>query len=780
MVFRRFLRAFARPKHPLALFLDDLQWLDAATLDLLEHLVTHSQVHHLLLVGAYRDNDVSSSHPLTWTLGVIREAGVKMDEIVLSPLKLDDVGQLVADALHCKRDAAQPLAHLVQEKTGGNPFFAIQFFAALADEGLLWSDPVTRAWQWDIDRIRAKNYTDSVVDLMAGKLKRLSATTQEALKQLACLGNVCEVATVALVQKEMEEAVHRVLWEAVCAGVIFQQESSYKFLHDRIQQAAYSLIPAEQRPEVHLRIGRRLFSGMTERELTEHLFDVANQLNRGAELLIDPDEKAQVARINLRAGRKAKASTAYASACVYLTAGMALLDESDWAGQYELTFSLWLERAECEFLSGNFENAEQLIMELLQRGASKVDQAAAYELKVLFHVMKSENQQAVASALMCLRLFGIDLPERPTLEQVQAEYETFWQTLNGRTIESLIDLPLMTDPELQAAMRVFSALTPAAYFTDFRLWCLQVCRMVKISMPYGTSGASAHAYSSLASLYSSAYWASIFGRIFHRYRDAYRFAKLACGPVEKHDFIAYRAKVHYSMGTVAFLTQPISTAIDFMRTTFRTAIETGDLTFACYSMTPCIAGLLLRNEPLDTVWRESKIALDFTQKTKYRDVVDIIRSQQRFIATMQGRSETFSTFNDAQFDEATFEAQMTGDRMSVMIFWYWLLKLKARFLAGEYAEALAAADKAKLHLSSSSALIQLLDYVYYSALTVAACYENASSDQQEAWHELLTAHLEQLREWAENYPPTFADKHALVSAEIARVEGRDNRCDAFV
>ena len=373
MVFRRFLGVFARPEHPLALFLDDLQWLDAATLDLLEHLVTHSEVRHLLLVGAYRDNEVSPSHPLLRTLEAIRKAGARVQEIVLAPLGLDDVGQLVADALHCEPERARPLAQLVQEKTGGNPFFAIQFFTALAEEGLLAFDPVTPGWQWDMDRIRAKSYTDNVVDLMAGKLKRLSSTTQEAVKQLACLGNVAEIATLALVHGDTEEAMHTALWEAVHAGLVFREDSAYKFLHDRIQQAAYSLIPERRRAEVHLRIGRVLLASMTADQLAEHLFDVANQLNRGAERLIDRDEKAQVATIDLRAGRKAKASAAYASARAYFSAGMALLDERDWGSQYELMFSLWLERAECEFLSGNFEKAEQLIVELLQRAASKVD-----------------------------------------------------------------------------------------------------------------------------------------------------------------------------------------------------------------------------------------------------------------------------------------------------------------------------------------------------------------------------------------------------------------------
>jgi PAS domain S-box-containing protein len=761
---RRFLGAFARREHPLALFLDDLQWLDAATLDLLEHLVTHSEVRHLLVVGAYRDNEIGPAHPLQRTLEAIRKAGVRIHEIVLAPLGLDDVSQLVADAMHCEPERARPLAQLVHEKTGGNPFFAIQFFMVLAEEGLLAFEPITRAWQWNMDRIRAKSFTDNVVDLMAGKLKRFSSTTQEVLRQLACLGNAAPTATLALVLGTTEEAVHGALWEAVHAGLVFHQEGTFRFLHDRIQQAAYSLIPDEQRADVHLHIGRALLASMTTDQLAEHLFDIANQFNRGAARLIDRDEKTRAATINLRAGRQAKAAAAYASACAHLAAGMALLDDSDWGGQYELTFSLWLECAECELLSGHFDKAEQLIVELLQRAASKVDKAALYHLKVQFHVAKSENPRAVDSALTCLRLFGIDLPTHPTQEQVQAEYEAVCQSLNGRPIESLIDLPLISDPELQAAMQVLAVLGPPAYFTDFRLYCLQVCRMVNVSIQHGASGPAAHAYG---------YWGIVLGSVFHRHREAYRFAKLACNLVEKHGFIPYESKVSSAMAAVAFWTQPIASVIDSMRKGVRRAIETGDRYFACYGMHGCVTVLLLRNDPLDAVWRESEMALDLAREARYGDAAHVIISQQRFIATMQGRTATFSSFSDARFDEATFEAQLTADCMSLTIAWYWILKLKARFLSGDYAEALAAANKAKPLILATPVLIELLDYSFYTALTVSALYENASVDEQHEWRNLLTELREQLREWTEDYPPTFADKYQLVLAEIARLEGRD-------
>jgi hypothetical protein len=362
-LFLRLLIVFARKEHPLALFLDDLQWLDTATLELLERLVAQSEIPYLLLIGAYRDNEVGAAHPLRRMFEAIRNAGGRVHEIVLAPLRIDDVGRLVADALQCEPEPALPLAQLVHARTGGNPFFVIQFFMALAEEGLLSFNPVAQAWEWDINRIRAKSYTDNVVDLVAGKLKRFAVITQEALKQFACLGNVADVATLIKVHGQTEEALDTALWEAVLAGLVVREDNAYKFLHDRIQQAAYTLIPEEQRGEVHLRIGCVLLASLAADQLSEHLFEVANQFARGAVCLMDQGEKARVAAINLRAGRKAKASAAYASACVYLAGGMALLQEGDWSSQYDLMFALRLERAECEFLSANFEKAEQLIAE---------------------------------------------------------------------------------------------------------------------------------------------------------------------------------------------------------------------------------------------------------------------------------------------------------------------------------------------------------------------------------------------------------------------------------
>jgi PAS domain S-box-containing protein len=533
MALRQFVTVFASEGHPLVLFLDDLQWIDAASLTLIEDLIMHPDTRYLLLIGAYRDNEVDGSHPLVTTLETIRHSGTPVTALKLSPLSVVHLNQLVADTLHASPVICEPLTRLVYERTEGNPFFFIQFLDALHKEGLLRHDAQHWVWQWNLDQIKAKDFADNVVDLMVGKLRNLPLPAQEALLLAACLGNTFELRHLALVSRKSATETEQRLAAAVRERLLLRTRGSGKFLHDRIQQAAYSLIPATQRAAVHLRIGWVLLASLTADELVEHLFDVANQFNRGAALLDDRVEKAQVATLDLRAGRKAKASAAYTSACVYLAAGIALLNEKDWDDRYELMFSLRLESAECEFLTGDFDQAERLIAELLQRRASKVDRAAVYHLKVLLHVMKSENIQAVSSARACVKLFGIDIPAHPTWEQVQAEYETVWRNLEGHPIEALIDLPLMSDPELRTAMQVLSIPLEAAYFTDLHLFCLLLCRMVNVSLRHGMSGPIAQAYNWLG---------TILGPVFHSYRAGDRFIKLACDLVEKHDFIAFQAK----------------------------------------------------------------------------------------------------------------------------------------------------------------------------------------------------------------------------------------------
>src|SRR5258705_69824 len=766
MAFRRFLGVFARKEHPLALFLDDLQWLDAATLDLLGHLVTHPEVRHLLLVGAYRDNEVSPAHPLLRTLEAVRSADGRVHEIVLEPLELDDVGRLVADALHCKPELARPLAELVQEKTGGNPFFRIPFLIALADEGLLAFDPVASAWQWNIDRIRAKSYADNVVDLMARKLNRLSATTQEALKQLAFLGNVAPIATLALVHGETEETMPAALWEAIRAGLVIYQDNACRFMHDRIQQAAYSLIPEAQRAEVHLRIGRALLASMTADELAEHLFDVANHFNRGATLLIDRDEKARVATIELRAGRKAKASTAYASACVYVVAGMALLDESDWEGQYDLTFSLWLERAECEYLTGQLASAEARLSLLSTRARTIVDSAAVTCLRINLYTNLDHSDSAVEVGLEYLRRFSSRWSPHPTEQDVRPEYDRLWQRLGSGSIEGLLELPLMNDPDRRATMDLLTGLTSPALVTGLNLFRLVVCRMAALSLEHGNSDGSCLAYVWLG---------SILGTYLGDYQRGFRFGRLGLDLVEKRGLDRLSARVYLVFAVhVAHWTQHLPSCSVFLRRAFDAAQHAGDLTYAAYSCADLNTNLLASGHPLSEVEHEVEKALDFVGKVRFGLIRDLITAQHRLVLVLRGLTPDFNSFDDAEFDESRFEQRLDSNpRLAIAASRYWIRKLQACVYAGNGASAVAAASKAASLLWTVPTQVELPEYHFYGALGRAARCDTAAAEERPQHLEALASHLKQIAVWADNCPATFANRAALVGAELARLEERE-------
>jgi predicted ATPase/signal transduction histidine kinase len=757
-VFRRFLGVFARPEHPLALFLDDLQWLDTATLDLLQHLATHPDVRHLLLVGAYRDNEVGPTHPLQRMQAGIRKAGGAIHDIVLKPLALDDISRLVADTMRCERACAQPLAELVHEKTSGNPFFAIQFITALADEHLIAFDPGVAAWTWDLADIRAKGYTDNVVDFVVGKLSRLPPATQEALKQLSCLGNSADVATLKTVHGAPEAEIHAALWEAIRAGLVFRLDDSYKFLHDRVQEAAYALIPPPLRAELHLQIGRRLAAGMPQQEVFEKIFDLVNQFNLASALMSDWAEKQLVAEFNLRAGKKAKASTAYSSASSYLSAGAALLSEQGWKNCYSLTFDLYFERAECELLRSNFEVAARFIDELLLRAASKVDRAEAYRLKMVLHLMQGENSPAIRTALESLQMFGFELPEHPTREQAWAEYDEMLLNIGERAIASLIDLPLMDDPEMRAVMNILSALCRSAYFRDTYLCQIVACRMVKLSLQHGTSEFSTIGYA----------WMAILGPIFHRYKEGEQFGQLAIDIAERYGFTAQKVGAYFSMQMAVLWTRPIGTALTCLDTALRYAEGTGENIYACYSLEHRLTDLIARGDPLDQVWLESVKALHFVRDVKFRHVIDIISSIQPFIQSLRGELHAGHSM-----DEAEIEGRVLEGGIAVVICYHWILQLQRHFHLGSPEAALEYAAKAEPILWSAHCHIQSVDYCLYQSLALAAVFQEASPERQAEIRVRLARNLGALRQWSESCPATFLDKYLLVAAEIARLEVRE-------
>jgi predicted ATPase/signal transduction histidine kinase len=766
LVFRRFIGVFARPDHPLALFLDDLQWLDQATLDLLEDVLLQGDIRHLMLMGAYRDNEVDAAHPLMRKIAAIKHAGGKIVEITLAPLAGEHLGHLIADALRCELTRAMPLAGLVHDKTAGNPFFAIQFLHALAEERLLTFDRAKACWSWDLDRIRLKGLTDNVVALMVGKLSRLPTQTQNALQQLACLGNAAETTMLSIILQGSADEVHAALWPAVRLELVESRSGSYRFVHDRIQEAAYSLIPVSARAEVHLLIGRLLALQTPPDKRDEAIFEIVNQLNRGADLIDSRDEREQLAEFNLLAGKRAKASTAYASALAYFIAGAARLTEDYWGHRHELMFELELHRAECEFLTGALSAAEERLDALSTHAVGTVQRATVVCLRADLYTTLGENARAIAVGLDFLRHLGIHWSEHPTEDEARREYDRIWTQIGSRPIEELINLQIMSDPSSLATLDVLTKVFAAAMYTEANLACLVICRAVNLSLERGNCDGSTFAYVMLG---------AIAGARFGDYRAGFRFGQLGYELVEQRRLKGFQARVYNQFAThVLPWTRHLSHGRALLRRAFDVASNNGDLTFSAYSRHALTTNLLATGDSLAEVQREVEHGLAVAEKTGFRVVIDLVTIQLALIRTLRGLTPTFGSFNDLKFEEQATEQRLAGKPgLARAEFSYWTRKLQARFLAGDYAAAVNAESKARRLLPMMRFAVEASEYHLYGALSRAASCSSDRAEQRQQHVAALAEHHRQLETWAQNCPANFETRAALVGAEIAHIEGRE-------
>jgi PAS domain S-box-containing protein len=755
-VLQRFVGVFAKPEHPLLIFIDDLQWLDPATLALIERLATHPDIGHLLLIGAYRDNEVGSDHMLLRTVAAIREAGTRVEEIALGPISSADVTQLVADTLRCPPTRALRLAALIYRKTGGNPFFAVQFLTNLAEEALIRRDSKTHAWTWNLEGIDAKGFTDNLVDLMVGRLRRLPSSAQDALKLLACLGSNADIATLELVLDTPKAEINESLRVAVQAGIIVSRGGNYRFLHDRVQEAAYALIPDAQRPALHFYAGQRLLAELSDDEIAERIFDIVNQLNLGVPACNDPDERARIARLNLQAGLRAKTSTAYASACSYFASGIATLGDQAWEQAYELAFKLLLERAECELSNANLAVSAQLIELLLANARTKTDRTEGFRLRITLQLLHGDMPLAVRTALECLKMFDMTFPERPTAEDVREEYDDLQRRIGSRSIENLIDLPLMEDPEIRAISSILLPLGQSSYFVDHHLYGIFACRMIKLSIDFGHSASGIIGYGGLG---------IILGPTFGRFEDGERLARVAVAVVERHDFLAQRPAAYVLLQMATLWTRTIDGALACLDVADKTAAEMGEVVFACISAEHRITNLLARGDRLDLIWPELINSLTFVRKKGYAHIIDVLLAVQRYIATLRG-----DTSNDNLIcDEATL--LRTG--IPIVKCFYWILQLQLRYLMGDPVAALEAAENAKPLLWSARYHIQTGTFQFYHVLALVAVIRSAPTSEPSTLRESLKNSLAALQTLAETAPHIYAHKRDLAVAEFAGLEGHD-------
>jgi PAS domain S-box-containing protein len=765
LVVQNFLRALARQEHPLVVFLDDLQWADSATLNLLEPLLAGSGIESLLLIGAYRDNEVDAAHALTRTLAGLDTAGVAAIRLPLEPLALPDLVALIRDTLQCEAAEAEPLAALVARKTGGNPFFVGQFLKALREAELLTFDYDRERWSFDVGAIASAEMTDNVIDLMTRKIQRLSPEAQRALTLAACIGNPFDLPTLAAVSQRPPEAAAADLREAVEEGLLFATSSGagYAFLHDRVQQSAYALIPPDRRRLVHLTVGRLLRSRTAEGD--ERIFDLVHHLNLGRELIADPAERTDLARLNLAAGQKAKASTALEAALGYLRTAVQLVAGDIWRTDHALAFGLHLEAAECEYLCGDFAAAERRFELLLERAADRLERARVYRLRSLQLEHMSRYADAVATARECLGLFGITLPDAPGDREaaLEAEIAAIRSLLGARPIASLADLPVMTDPETRMVMNVLTDIWASAYILGGPVLARLIsATMVRLSLVHGNAEESAYGYVTHA---------ITVGPARGDYAAAYEFGTLALRVNERFDDRRRRAKIHQQFHAhVNLWRRPMASCIPHAREACRSGLESGDFLYAAYGAATEAWPEMLCTQDLARFVQDYVPGVALVDRLKAAGFADSLRLVLNWARALQGATRTPLSLSDESLEEQDYVDRYRDHPFFAAIHAVLRLQLCCRF--GDTAAALECARGARASVSHLAGTIWPVEFDFWHGLALAASYAEADDDERRARLADMDAARRSLATLAEHCPENFLCQSLLLSAEQERISGR--------
>jgi predicted ATPase/transcriptional regulator with GAF, ATPase, and Fis domain/tRNA A-37 threonylcarbamoyl transferase component Bud32 len=775
MVLRNFLSVLATPEHPLVVFLDDLQWVDAATLSLLPPLLTNPDLRCLFLIGAYRDNEVGVDHPLRKTQAALAEAGAQLYRISLPPLALEDLTSLVQEALHGTPADSQPLAELLKRKTDGNPFFVIQFLKTLHQEGLITFDYDRRRWRYDLAAITQAAITDNVVDLMSRKIQRLASRTQCAVTLAACVGNRFALHTLAVVSARTPEDTAADLQQAIDEGLLLPNddptvavtEPTYSFLHDRVQQAAYAQIADVYKPPVHLQVGRLLLAQWDQVAAPEQVFVIVRHLNFASGLITDGTERLALAQLNLTAGRRAKSSTAYQAALMYFQAGISLLTEAHWDSDYELSFALHQEAAECDYLSGHFVEAEDDFDRLLSRARTRLDTARIYALKVLQYEHMSRYTEAIRTGREGLAQFGLSFPDLPEEKQAALDAElNAIQSLQGeRSVDALIDLPTMQNAEMRAAMTLLSTLHTSCFLSgDKPLTLLNIATMVRLSLIHGNVEESAYAYVLHAAM--------LLGPVKEDYCSAYEFGLLALRLNERLYNPAVRAKVCMMFAwAVSLWRMPLEASFPYTDEAFRLGHDTGLFVDASWALFNEIWFALLTSRDLGEFDQTYAPYVDYSERIKMHHIADAKRLLLQWGRTLQGRTEHPLSFTDSTFAEAAYCRTYQGQRLFEMFYVVAKLAILYTFEAYQQAHETAQWAEAIIQQDFSGTIWDELR-TFYHALVLSARYADATPEErQETARQLATLHR-RLQWWGENSPQNFQAQHLMVTAEIARIHGR--------
>ena len=786
LAFEAFVRAFASAEHPLTLFLDDLQWADLPSLTLLGRFMTDPDTAHILCVGAYRDNEVDASHPLMLSVDRMRAQGADIETISLAPLGLDHVARLVEDALARGRGEADALATLAHARTGGNPFFLGQFLHALHDRGAVRFDPAKHRWTWDLDAIAAAGLTDNVVDLTVQKLRTLTEATQRALRAAAAIGNTFDLRTLAIAMERHPIAAAEGLAEALTQGLVvpvggdykfvdarldadtataIDERVVYRFLHDRVQQAAYVLVSVDERPALHLSIARQLLSHLPPAELHDRVFDVVGHIAIGHALVLEPAERRRFAELAFEAGRRAKASAGYRPALEYLTLARGFAGERAWDDAYELALELHLHLTEAAYLTGEYELMERHAAEVESRARELVDRVRVAEVRIQAYIGQNRLAEAIDTALAILRELGVEFPAAPTPEDVGAAIGETAAAVGGRSADALYELPELSDAGKRAAIRILQRITSATYVARPALFPLVPMKGVALSATLGNTGASTYAYACYGIIL-----AGVVGDI----PGASAFGQLAIRLVDRFGAKEFEARTRYIDACyVRHWCRPARETYESFFPIYRIGLETGDLEFSGWALMMAVFHGFFSGRPLEALERETAGSVAAIAQVKQATALGYARAGHVAMRCLMGLCPDAGLLVDpaSDYDLRAQVAvhQAAGDAFGVANALFHAMLLAVLFGDEERAEALAGeldpwfpSMVSTLHVPT----VLLIDSIWRSAK--AARSDDAAREPLLA---RLDAQLAQLEKWAEHAPENHLAKATATRGLVARARG---------
>ena len=654
-VFQRFIRVFCQPQHPLVIFLDDLQWADSATLKLIELMMADEETQHLFLMGAYRDREVSATHPLIMTVDALEKQGAIINTITLKPLQIEHLTELIGDTLQQEEDTVKPLAYLVVRKTNGNPFFVNQFLKTLHRENAIAFDCDRGGWRWDIAQIEAMETTDNVVDLTISNLKKLPISTQQVLRLAACVGNQFDLHALAIVYEKSAPKTFQDLLPAIQLGLILPTSdleltkdeeiikaslaiANYKFLHDRVQQAAYALIDDEQKQAVHLQIGRLLLENISAEEREERLFELVDHLNVGRQLIADENQRVELTYLNLEAAQKAKDATAYSAALQYLIAGIDDREEILWKYHYDLAVKLYTERAAVEYLNGNFETSESFINQTIERVKTPIEKAEIYYILIVQYTLRAKYARAIEIGRKALSLIDIDLPESDLETARDAEMAAVGQLIGERAIASLFDLPEMERHDKKVAMKLLTGMGPPTYRSHQKLWSVIVSKAVNLCLQYGNVPQTAYSHTS---------YGGLLGYVRNDYQSGEAFGKLALKLSQKFNNPSDKSVAYLMIGSsLKHWSQHLKSASQDYLEAYNVGLESGNLQYAAYAFGHNMYCRFYQGVNLDKLLTEISGYLSFSKHRKNQWAIDLLEGGQLLIYNLIGKTNGTDDFGN--------------------------------------------------------------------------------------------------------------------------------------